>query len=60
MFYVLNFKNHMFVSADYPEEAILIGSTLAEDYALDEDELEIVNALDDCRYMLEDFKQMWS
>ena len=61
MFYVLNFKDHSFVSASYPEEASAIAKNLLENGSAAEDDIEIVNAADDeCRFTPAEFETLWS
>ena len=60
MWYVLNFKNHKFHSATYAEEAAKIAKEEIEDYLLEEDDIEIVDASDVyARYDYATFVATW-
>ena len=61
MFYVLNFADHSFRWAHFPEEARAIAKNLLETKAAAEvDEIEIVVAADEDRYAVYEFGRLWS
>lgn len=61
MFYVLNFKDHSFSSADYQQQVFDTVQDLLESGAAFDDDIEIVNAYDDwIRYSLDEFRRIFS
>ena len=61
MFYILNFKDHSFVSAPSNERVIEVVNEFISSGKAIEDEIEIVNAFDDnCRMTVGEFITLWS
>ena len=61
MFYILNFKDHSFVSATFAEQVMKLVNELVSTGNATEEDIEIVNAFDDnCRMTINEFVTLWS